>query len=69
MGKEKVRLSVVDENNLTLAVMDIPHSSLNLEPQKKPHYFKKLERRYARTKPTGWIRFAKFIARILFKQS
>jgi hypothetical protein len=69
MGKEKVRLSVVDENNLTLAVMDIPHSSLNLAPKKKPTYFKKLERRYARSKPTSWIRFAKFMARIIFKQS
>ncbi|MBX7181142.1 MAG: alkaline phosphatase D family protein [Bacteroidia bacterium] len=69
MGKEKVRLSVVDESNVTLAVMDITHSSINKLKAKKPAYFRKLERRYRNPKPTAWIKFAKWMARIIFKQS
>lgn len=69
-GKEKVRLSVVDEDNVTLGSMEIAHSSSNqYKPLKPSPYERKLSRRMEREKPTAWIRFAKFMARIIFKQS
>lgn len=70
VGNEYVEMSIVDEDNVTLGTMKIPHSTKvdATKKVKRPHYLKKIERRYNKTRPTAWMGFAKFMARIIFKQ-
>lgn len=69
VGNDYVQLSVVDENNAELATLKVTHSSKQTEVKKKvPHYKKRLEKRYNKHKPTAWMKFAKGIAKIIFKQ-
>jgi len=65
-----VQLSVVDEDSVTVATYKVMHST-KVSPSKKvkrPYYQKKLERRYRKKRPTAWMGFAKFMAKIIFKQ-
>ena len=67
---EYVQLSVVDEDSVTVATYKVMHST-KVSPSKKvkrPYYQKKLERRYRKKRPTAWMGFAKFMAKIIFKQ-
>lgn len=71
VNNQYVQLSVVDEDNTTLASYRVIHSSqkqTGIKKKKIPHYQKVLERRYRRTRPTLWMSFAKALAKIIFKQ-
>lgn len=70
VGDEYVEMSVVDEDNITLGTMRITHSTkvVATKKVKRPHYLKKMERRYRNPRPTAWMSFAKFLAKIIFKQ-
>lgn len=68
VGNDFVELSVVDEDNTELCTYKVTHSTKETTVKKTPHYQKKLERRFKRTKPTLWMNFAKGIAKIIFKQ-
>jgi hypothetical protein len=68
VGNDFVELSVVDEDNTELCTYKVIHSTKETTVKKTPHYQKKLERRFKRTKPTLWMNFAKGIAKIIFKQ-
>ena len=69
VGNEYVQLSVVDEDNTELATLKVVHSTKQTDKKvKEPRYKKRLERRYNKHKPTAWMKFAKSIAKIIFKQ-
>lgn len=69
VGNEYVQLSVVDEDNTELATLKVVHSTKQTGKKvKEPRYKKRLERRYNKHKPTAWMKFAKSIAKIIFKQ-
>lgn len=68
-GNDYVQLSVVDEDNVEVASYKVVHSTKQtIEKKKTPAYQKRLNRRYNRHRPTLWMRFAKGIAKIIFKQ-
>lgn len=69
VSNQYVRLSVVDEDNITLATYKVPHSSsTQAKIRKTPHYQKRMKQRYESKKPTFWMRIAKGIAKMIFKQ-
>lgn len=69
VGNDYVQLSVVDEDNTELATLKVVHSTKQKGKKvKEPCYKKRLERRYNKHKPTAWMKFAKSIAKIIFKQ-
>ena len=68
IGKEKVIMSVVDEDGITISKMEIPHSS-TVEykgPKKIMPYQKRLDNKFGK-KPGGWLLFEKSLAKLIWK--
>ena len=69
-GADSVRLSIVDEDNLVISSIELPHSSkvaAGVKPAKKPFYMHRVERISHKKTPTGRIRFVKWVGGIYFK--
>lgn len=73
VGNQYVQYSVVDEDGKVLASFPIYHSThpkyKDLTKLKTKPYQRRLERRFAKNKPTAWMRFIGWGAKVFYKQN